>query len=279
MNDAVPPEPPPLPPAHDAGMPPLPPPPPPGPTDLNVPQPPPYLPMPAGESQFASDSGTSKIVLYLGIGCGLLVLLAVIAVVASVIWGVRTATRVASEMQGNPEKFAAEMIVRSDPDLEWLSSDETKGEITFRNKRTGQTLTVPFTVAVEDILKAKTGVPTPTVTSGQPGQWAGAPDWFPVAPGLKVGAATEGGSSDATETIHLTATSQAPISDIVTFYSDELDKLGFTISRQSQTVGSMQTERLDASEVSGVRHVTLNISRPQPDSQSVIVGTVVTPKK
>ncbi|MFN0127671.1 MAG: hypothetical protein ACKV19_13400 [Verrucomicrobiales bacterium] len=276
MNDAVPPEPPPLPPARGAGTPP--PPPAPGPTDLNVPQPPPYLPMPAGESQFASDRGTSNILLYLGIGCGLLVLLAIIAVVASVMWGVRTATRVASEIQGNPDKFAAEMIVKSDPDIEWLSSDDTKGEITFRDKRTGQILTVSFSAAVDDILKAKTGVPTTTVTSGEPGQWTGAPDWFPVMPGLTVGAAVKGDSSDAAETIHLTAVSRAPIPEIVTFYSDELDKLGFTISRQSQSVGSGQTELLEASEVSGTRHVTLNVSRPQPDSQTVIVGTVVTPK-
>ena len=282
MSDAPPPPPPDLPPVPPPDAPPPPPPPPPPPgldepsappartappaPDLTVAQPPPFLPMPAGESQFASDRKSSNVLMYLGIGCGLLTLLAIVAAVVGIGWGVKKVGGVVSEIQANPEKFMAEGFVKADPNLELVTSDEAKGEVTFRNKTTGETVTLSYKEAAQGTLKT-------TTTSA----WKGAPAWFPVMPGLVPGAAEMHSSNESRESVHLTATGTAATDEIVAFYSDELDKLGFTITRQSQSAGDLVNERIEAADAAGGRQVTINVTRPQPDAAAGIVVTIETP--
>lgn len=269
MSDAPPPppEPPPLPPAAAAA----PPPPPPDP-GLTVPQPPPYMPVPPDESQFASDRKSSHILMYVGIGCGLLALIAIVAIVLGVGWGVRKV----SEISANPEKFTAEMILKSDPVFEVVRSDETKGEITLRNRTTGESRTFTYKEVAE--LKHMTPATAPGGTATTPpGSWAGAPSWFPLMEGLVTGATEGSHTTDGRETLHLTATGTAPTDEIVAFYSDELDKLGFTITRQSQSAGALVNERIEAEDVAGGRRVTLNITRPEATSPAGVVVTIESP--
>jgi hypothetical protein len=287
MSDATPPPPPPPDPPPD-GPPDGPPPPPPPPSpDLTVPQPPPFLPMPpsdptyASGTQFASERNSSKVLLYVGIGCGLLALIAIVAVVIGVGWGVRKVGGVVSELQANPEKFAAEMIVKSNPDLEVVTSDETKGEITFRTKKTGETTTVSYAEAAKGNLTIKKSGPdgeeTVTIDAGQGRVRVEAPAWFPVMEGLVTAGPGIRSTTGTQESLHLTATSAAASEAIVAFYTDELDKLGFTISRQSQSAGALAHERIEAADETGGRRVMIDVSRSAPDAPAGIVVTLEGP--
>lgn len=268
MSDTPPPPPPdlpPAPPAPEVAAPPAPPAP--GAADLTVSQPPPFMPIPAGESQFASDRKSSNVLVYLGIGCGLLVVLTVVVVVIGIGWGVKKVGGVVSEIQANPEKFLAEGLVKADPNLELVASDEARGEITFRNRSTGETTTLSYRDAAQGALK----------TSASTSAWKGAPVWFPVMPGLVLGAAEVRSSNETRESIHLTATGTAATEEIVAFYSDELDKLGFTITRQSQSAGALVNERIEAADAAGGRQVTINVTRPVPEAAAGIVVTIEFP--
>jgi hypothetical protein len=213
--------------------------------------------------------------MYLGIGCGLLALIGIVILVLGVGWGARKVGGLLSDLQANPDKFAAEMIVKSDPNLELVTSDEGKGEITYRDRTTGRTTTLTYGEAAKGNIGRGSEVSGGTVTAPA-GVWNGAPSWFPVMDGLVLGGTELHTANDTRESIHLTATSTAPTDDIVAFYSDELDRLGFTIARHSQTAGSLVNEQIEAVDRAGGRRVTINVTRPQPDAPAGLVVTIET---
>jgi len=159
--------------------------------------------------------------MYFGIGCGLLVLIGIVMLVLGLGWGARKVGGLLSDIQANPDKFAAKVRVKSDPNHE-----------------------------------------------------LGVPSWFPVMDGLVFGGTELHTSNGARESIHLTATSTAATDEIVAFYSDELDKLGFTIARHSQTAGALVNEQIDAVDRAGGRRATINVTRPQPDAPAGIVVAI-----
>lgn len=317
MSDSPPPPPPPdLPPATPPDLPPPPPaievpplPPapsaddfPPAPPDLTLVQPPPFMPVPPSDftdargSQFATDRKGSNVLMYVGIGCGLLALIAIVAVVLGIGWGVRTVGGVVSEIQASPEKFAAEMIVKSNPDLELVTSDEATGEITFRTKSTGETTTITYAEAAKGNLKVTTtgagGKEAITINAGQGsvsvespkgtittklGTWKDAPAWFPVMDSLQLGGVEIRSDAEGGRTTVLHAVSNASTDEVVAFYSDELDKRGFTIARQSQAAGELSHELIEATDNVGHRFVTLNITRSAPGTKVVLVATIDAP--
>lgn len=226
--------------------------------------------------------------MYVGIGCGVLALLGATAAILGIGWGVRRVGGFVSEIQANPEKFTAEMVVKADPNLELVTSNEATGEITVRLRSTGEVKTVTYKEAAEGKLTTPPAT-SPAPANSTPGSsaaeagasaaWHGAPDWFPVMPGLTPGDESSAlrSSSGDRETIHLTATGTAPIDEIVAFFSDELDKRGFTITRQAQSAGQLVNERIEASDHAGGRQVTINVTRPQPDAASGVVITIDAP--
>ncbi len=233
------------------------------------------MPVPQGESQFASDRGTSNVLLYLGIGCGALVLLVIAAGVGIGVWGYSKASHFVSEFQANPERFAAEMIVNMDPDLELVASNDATGEITIHKKSSGETLTLSYSDVAEGKLTVSTKGPDGTTTA-HIGTGQDAPAWFPVMEGLTISGSLSQ-AANGVETIHLSGSTDTTLEEVTTYYSDELDKLGFTISRQSQTAGAMVVERIEAVDEAGGRRVTLTISRQPSRSQTGVVVMIEGP--
>ena len=93
---------------------------------------------------------------WLAIGCGLVALLALGTCVGVGFF----VQKKADEFQKNPAKAAAEFAVRVNPDVELVSS--TDEEMTVRNKKTGEVITVNFEDAKEGkfTFKTKDGVAT-----------------------------------------------------------------------------------------------------------------------
>jgi len=88
---------------------------------------------------------------WVGIGCGGLLIVAIIA--GAFIFGAakRLYDETVSEFVKNPEKTVAEQVVKMNPDLEMLYEDDEAGEMTIRNTATGEETTISY----QDLAKGK----------------------------------------------------------------------------------------------------------------------------
>jgi hypothetical protein len=144
---------------------------------------------------------------WIGIGCGVLVVIVAIALTVSGLFVAKKIKDVAGDLdfEGNPAMVAARVIVRMNPELEEVSVDEEAGTITVRHTETGETVTL----SIEDLqegrisfetdegevtieasgepeegtLKVKSGDDTWTLRTGME-TTGDVPDWVPVYPEL-----------------------------------------------------------------------------------------------
>ncbi len=145
---------------------------------------------------------------WVGIGCGALVVIAIVVVVGVGWWGVHKLKQAGFDpelWQKNPAQAAAKVITTVNPDLEVVKVDEDEGTITVRNTRTGEEVTLDL----DDVKKgrvrieAKGGEEAAAVTIGEGGVTVKTdegtvrigggvqhPDWVPLYPGATT---TEGG--------------------------------------------------------------------------------------
>lgn len=79
---------------------------------------------------------------WIGIGCGAILLLSMIAFVVLGGWLFGKAKDAVQEFEENPALASAKLIVRADPDLEIVDSDDEADTVTIRNTETGEVITV-----------------------------------------------------------------------------------------------------------------------------------------
>jgi hypothetical protein len=138
---------------------------------------------------------------WVGIGCGVFVLIGIVAVVLVISWGARKVKEVAQDFEANPERAAAEMVVKFNPEMEMVSADDTAGTMTIRMKDTGEEVTLDyqdiaegkFTVTTEEgttTVDGGKGVVNTTNTAGDTTTIGGGggiekmPKWFDIPEGL-----------------------------------------------------------------------------------------------
>ncbi len=192
-------------------------------------------------------------------------------------WGVGKVGSVISQVKANPEKFTAEMMVKADPTLELITSNEAAGEITFRNTKSGEIVTLSYAEAAQgpDLMsRAGSRADTTALTAAASTAAAALPDWFPLMDGLAFSPAVIRSSTAVHDSIRLTGTTTATTEEVVTFFNDELDARGFTVSRQSQQADGSTMELVEASEASMGRHVTITVSRPEATAAGMIILTI-----
>ena len=159
--------------------------------------PPPVPPaQPAPPTAPARSSAVPKVL----VGCLAAVVVAGLVVGGLVMWGVYKVKRFADDATRNPAAATVKLLAAANPDIEVVSQDDAGKSVTFRDKRTGKTLTasasekgkVVFTdergeqVAFDagDAAKGAMTVTTKegTTVVGQTGA-EGLPSWVPVYPG------------------------------------------------------------------------------------------------
>ena len=84
------------------------------------------------------------VIAWIGIGCGAIVFVGVVGFVVLGMFAAKKARDFARDMEANPAKTAAETFVRFNPELELVSSDESAGTITIREKKTGKVATFKY---------------------------------------------------------------------------------------------------------------------------------------
>jgi len=118
---------------------------------------------------------------WVGIGCGTVLVIAVVVVSLMVGWCKRTVGGL-SEFKNNPEKAAAELMVKMNPDLTKISQDDAKGEMTIRTKD-GQEMTLSY----KEVTEGKFTVKDAQGNIAQVGKsdLSTVPAWVPRVPKMK----------------------------------------------------------------------------------------------
>lgn len=119
---------------------------------------------------------------WVGIGCGGLLVIAIIGVAVIFGFAKRKIGEFQEKMAANPHQAAAEMIVGMNPDLELVTEDETAGEMTIRVKSSGEEITVSYSDLAEGRFTVSDG--QGTVTRIGTADLSQIPGWVPRYPNI-----------------------------------------------------------------------------------------------
>jgi hypothetical protein len=204
---------------------------------------------------------------WVGIGCGTMLIIAIIVISLLVGWCKRTVGDI-SEFKKNPEKAAAEMMVRLNPDLTKVSQDDAKGEMTIRTKD-GQEMTMSYKDISEGkfILKDAQG----NVSEFGGSDLTKVPAWVPRVPDIKTTSASIQ-NSDSGKTSGLYAvTSGESIDALDEFFKAEAAKLKFTESSRT-TANADGVENRNLSFAGNGRTLNIVITGKPGENAQVNVG-------
>jgi hypothetical protein len=189
---------------------------------------------------------------WIAIGCGVLIVMVVLALTVGGLLLARKAKSVVEDLdfEGNPAMATARMVVRMSPELEEVSADEEAGTITIRNTSTGEEITVDFEDVQEGKIAWKVGDKEVSIdasevedgnvvtVTGDEGSWkltTGAeaagelPNWVPVYPGTEAeGLSTFSGDDGVRGTFGLKT--EDGVSEVISFYRSQFEEQGYSVS-------------------------------------------------
>jgi hypothetical protein len=187
---------------------------------------------------------------WVGIGCGVMIVVVVAALVVGGYFVAQKAKSFAQDLEDNPGLTAARFIVKASPELEEVSVDEAAGTMTIRNTKTGELITVNFEdieagrfswstgdeEVTVDVSDAESGTVKVESSDGEGFKLTtGAavsgdlPAWVPVYPGTEP---TGRGSMQTSETAsgNYSSTSDATVAEVSEFFRAQLKTAGFEVS-------------------------------------------------
>lgn len=219
---------------------------------------------------------------WVAIGCGGLIVIAFIVMSAGMWFAGKKLQQVAEDFEEDPAKSAAELLVKMNPELELVDSDESGGTLTIRNKKTGEVATFDYSEIEQGKLRFESdegsvtigaeaedqgGLITIETEEGTSRMGIGAqagelPDWLPQYPGAEVESA--GFTSQTTESISGTYTFETADSagDVFAYFREELEAAGFSVDENMMsTEGVVQGGLLTAASDEDGRQVQMTLSR------------------
>ena len=193
--------------------------------------------------------------LWLLVGCGGLTLAAVVVVVAVVVFGLFKARDFVEDMEGNPARAAAEVVIRSNPDLEVVDSDDAEGTFSVRNLRTGEVATLDFRdiadgkltfttdegeVTMEATPSEEGGGLTVTGPEGEARFGVGAsvedlPEWVPLFPNATETSGTFQTASGEEMSGAVTQLTEDTVQEVMDWFKTWLDEAGFDLTGETLT--------------------------------------------
>jgi len=210
----------------------------------NIPSPPPGSAVPPAPVAPATAAKTSPLVWVLA-GCGGLI------VIVALIFGVIAykARQFVHTAQRNPAYATARLMAAANPDIEVLSTDEDRGTMTVRNKKTGETLTINLKDAAKGKFVFEQNGKKAEINAqanGDKGSFeikssegsmkfgtdGKTPDWVPAYPGsTPKGVFSSQGPKGLAGSYTFTATDS--IEQVTRYYEDALKKAGLTVTTNS----------------------------------------------
>jgi hypothetical protein len=170
--------------------------------------------------------------------------LVVLAGITMIAGGLFLAKKV-SDASGNPALAAAKILAMSNPDVEIVSSDDSKGNVTIREKSTGKVVTLDFNKIKDGKISFEQDGKRVTVDSSGEGlnikgddgssvrvgaqSNATLPSWLPAYPGASMqGAFSMQGATESGAAVSFTTKDTAE--KVSTFYQDAFKTAGLTTS-------------------------------------------------
>ena len=251
---------------------------------------PPPPPMPPAPMPPAAPAKKSNVLLWIAAGCGVLILVVLVVMIAGGIFFGRKVTEFVGGAEKNPALVVAKMIAAANPDIEVVEEDADAGTLTLRNKKTGEVITMN----AEDIkdgkisFKSDTGKEVTISGSGKEGEeglkvesdegtvqfgrGAGTdlPDWLPAYPGAESQGTYSGEGKGKTAGAVQFETPDS-VAEVLAFYEKELKGAGFvTESTKVDRDGSLLGGTLTAKDEAGGRSVTVVCTRIEQATQGLV---------
>lgn len=222
---------------------------------------------------------------WIAIGCGGLVVLAGVAFTLLGWLAVNKVKDVASEFEDNPARAAAEMIVRVNPDLEMVDSDEDAETLTIREKSSGKVVTLNY----EDIKEGRISFESDegrVEISGNPDDGEGVmtiqtgegetriggggevPDWLPAhaaTTSRKSVLRSRGPTGDTGQALF---TVDAGVAEVAAFYQAELEKAGYEVSVTTHSTGEGSLSVVTGQREGGT--IIASVSRDGAETQVAV---------
>jgi hypothetical protein len=231
-----------------------------------------------------------------GIGCGALFLLMCIGGGVLVMKGCSKVKEMAGDFKKNPAKAGATLAVKANPQLEFISTDDSKGTITFKDKSSGEVMTMSYNdmaqgkVTITDAegkqttIDASDGAQGRVVMKGPDGETViggsgtetAPPAWVPTYPGA---AAQQGGmKSEANGVVSGMSMlqSQDPVAKVKDYYEAQLKAAGFEVETNTFNLNGAESATLTATKNDG--NTTANVMINHEGGATNIVVTYEAPK-
>jgi len=176
----------------------------------------------------------------------------------------------------NPALAGAKMAVAMNPDAEIVSSDDSAGTITVRDKKTGKVVTMKFDPEKKSmVITDEKGQTTSMTTTGE-GANAGiemkssegtmkigassdkAPGWVPVYPGSSP-QNTFSASSGGEQSGSYTFTTSDAADKVIAFYGDALKSGGFAVSNMTTSSEGKTGGMVSGEDKANKRSVVVSI--------------------
>lgn len=229
---------------------------------------------------------------WVGIGCGVLVLLGIIVTVAGVGFVGFKAKQFGESMEEKPVETTAKLYARVNPEVEFVSADETARTVVFRNAETGEEITLDASDIEEGNFKWKVGDEemeisaqegedgkgTMTVrkgdevaTYGQTGQGSESlPSWVPVFAGSEVEVVFSSEGTGGTSGAFTLKTTEA-VDTVLDYYQESLEEAGYTVNRQKVSFGGSGPQGvIEAKKADEGRSVNLTMTSEGDGAQGMV---------
>jgi hypothetical protein len=240
----------------------------------------------------------SNVLTWVLVGCGTFVILGVIAVFLGgyFVWNkAKEAGIDPALMEKKPALAIAKMMVAANPDVELVSTDDEKGLITVRDKKTGKTMTVNLEeaqsgkitfkgddngeeVSLEakgDGEKGSLEVKTPEGTAKFGSVSVDKlPDWLPAYPGAELqGTYAAEGKDGESGGFHF-VTNDAP-NKVIGFYEEGLKRSGMTVNTNILQQNGKVTGGMATGESANKKHTAfINAMVGDQGTQVTVVFTI-----
>jgi hypothetical protein len=224
---------------------------------------------------------------WIGIGCGVLVIIGVIGVfIVGVI-----AKRQIDKYADNPAMAVATIAIKANPDYELISSDAEKNTLTIKEKKTGKVMTVNAEKIKDGKIEVTTdegtttfdgnasengGSMTVTNDKGETATLVGGgdapknlPSWVPTYPN-----GTTTGSFDATSNNERSAafavTTSDSVDDVIAFYEGKLKEAGLEVQKSTYEANGQKGGTVTGTSSDQKRTVSVLLGTDEKGTQATV---------
>jgi uncharacterized protein YfiM (DUF2279 family) len=228
---------------------------------------------------------------WVGIGCGAIAILAILAIGATVAAGGWFLKKQANKFEDNPTLAAAELAVKMNPELEVVESDSDEGTLTIKNTKTGEVVTMNAKDIEEGKLTFTTKDGT-TVLDGSStgdggtlkvtnekgeeavfGTSAGAPknlpSWVPLYAGAKIQGSYDGTTAEGRNAM-FTVNSSDSVDQVADFYQSKLEGAGLKVERSSFEANGQKTIMVVGTAEDDKRMASVTVSTNEGQTMALV---------